>query len=185
MILDTIIFERFDNFFTDEQKNKYIDQIWDILQSSYKDIGGIKGSGLNSKEDMIKNIPMIKVYREGDVIKVVFCYKDKDGRKKVAIGTDGSFEAKRMLIKMLKEEYSTGRSWGEVSDKVLHFMRKFFTLEELEKYAIDPADIAKKLPNDNITLIGNKMYTREIGGNQITKMGIGNPNAPSIKYKKE
>ena len=39
-----------------QEKEKYVDEVWDMLQTAYSSIGGIKGSGFESKEDMIKKI---------------------------------------------------------------------------------------------------------------------------------
>jgi len=54
-----------------------VDQVWNILQSSYASQGGIKGTGFGSKEEMIRKIPFWKIFRRGDQVKVVFLYKDK------------------------------------------------------------------------------------------------------------
>ena len=59
--------ETYVNLYSDKDKETYIDEIWDLLIRSYEDIGGIKGSGFNSKKDMIKFIsefpkPAVKFY---------------------------------------------------------------------------------------------------------------------------
>lgn len=51
--------EKFHNLFSAEQKEQYADQVWDILNQSYKPIGGLRG--IESKEDMIQSVPMWKV----------------------------------------------------------------------------------------------------------------------------
>ena len=73
-----------------ELKRKHVDAVWDMLQHSYAKIGGIHGSGFSSKEDMIAKIPMWKIGKTGGRVNSVVLYKDKEGRKSVAAGTDGS-----------------------------------------------------------------------------------------------
>jgi hypothetical protein len=176
-----LLTEAIDNYFTPKEKEKYAEQVWNILQESYKEIGGLKGSGFNSVDDMIKNIPMWKIARRGDDVKAVMMYKDKGGRKRVAIGTDGTKEAKIMLAKMIQEEYRTGRAYGEVSDKSLAFIRKQFSEKEFESFAIPAEKVQDILPNDEIIPVDKYLYKREIGGELHTKMMLGNTNAPSIK----
>jgi hypothetical protein len=127
--------ETIDNLFitdTDKRK-KYVDQVWDILQHSYAKIGGIHGSGFKDKEDMIRNLPLWKIYRKGDHVKAVIIYKSKNGRKSVAMGTDGESDTKAMIGKMKQDEFSTGRSYGEVSDNALFFLIKKLKFGLLDK----------------------------------------------------
>lgn len=44
-------------------RKKWADQAWDIVQKSYAHIGGIKGSGFKSKQDMIDNILLETIYK--------------------------------------------------------------------------------------------------------------------------
>lgn len=67
----------------DDIKQKFADQVWDVLQYSYRELGGLKGSGFNSKEDMIKNIPFWKMVTKNGVVHAVVMYKDRGGRKSV------------------------------------------------------------------------------------------------------
>lgn len=184
MRLDNYLTEAIDNYFTPEEKKKYAQQVWDVIQQSYKPVGGIHGHGFKNIDDMISNIHMWKVFRRGDEVKVVMMYKDKGGRKRVAIATDGSKEGKNMLAKMLKDEYKSGRAYGEVSDNSLNFIRKQFTESEFKSFVI-PVDIVKKiLKDDEITDIDGYFYQRNIGGHFHTKLMLGNPKAPEIrKYK--
>lgn len=72
--------ERFVNIFSDEEtKRKYASDVWDILQKSYADIGGIKGSGFKTIDDMVKNIPFWKLSVHDGVVDAVAMYKDKGG----------------------------------------------------------------------------------------------------------
>ena len=48
------------------RREKWVDQAWEMLNKTYAPIGGIKGSGFSSREDMIKNIPFWKLNIEGN-----------------------------------------------------------------------------------------------------------------------
>jgi hypothetical protein len=75
-------------------KQRYKDDVYALLQDAYASIGGVKGSGFSSPEDMVRSIPFWKLgFVDGRLVAVVM-YKFVDGeRKLVAIGgthdTDG------------------------------------------------------------------------------------------------
>lgn len=64
--------ENFKNLFVKDKSKRliYIDEVWDILQSSYADNGGIKGKGFSSKQDIIDNIPFWKLFTRNNKILV-------------------------------------------------------------------------------------------------------------------
>jgi hypothetical protein len=169
--------EKIDNFFLDdtEQREKFIDQVWNIIQASYAKIGGVKGNGLNTKEQMINQIPMWKIYRKGNMVKIVVFYKDKNGRKGVLTATDGSAEAKEYLKKIIKDEFKTERSWKEVSHSMLRFIKTLYSEQELNDIAIPVETVVELLPDDIIVPTGKYTYTRNIGGEEIEKMALGSP----------
>jgi hypothetical protein len=173
--------EKIENLFSEEEKEKYIDQIWELIHSSYKSVGGVKGSGFSSKEDIIQNIPMLKIYRKQDKVKIVFAYKDKGGRKKVLMATDGMSDSKEYLKKMINDEYSTGRSWGELSHGALRFIKTLYNEEELDSFSIPVERVKELLPDDEIFPIGKFEYERIIGDEGIVKRALGNPNSKPIK----
>lgn len=178
----TFLTERIDNLFIDdiEKRKQYVDQIWSILQHSYAKIGGVKGSGFNDKEDMIDNLPLWKVFRRGDEVKAVIIYKDKQGRKSVSMGTDGSPEAKKMIQKMKSNEMSSKRSYGEVSDNALFFLIKTRKMDFLKD--IIPAKEAIKRVKENgdeiepLSLQNQRKFTDEIieffHGKDAHKLGM-------------
>ena len=134
-----LLTEKIDNLFLSdkETREKYVDQVWELLQFSYRHINGIKGSGFNSKEEMINKIPLWKIYRVGDEVKAVMMYKNKSGRKLVASGTDGSKAAIVMISKMKNDEFKTKRAYVEVSDNALYFVirtRKLNILDDIISY---------------------------------------------------
>ena len=93
--------ERILNLFTAADKQKYVDQVWNILQSSYASVGGFKTSP--SKEDLINTTGLWKLVRRGDDgITALKVYKDLYGRKSVGSGTNGTIQGKKDYI-LLKD----------------------------------------------------------------------------------
>lgn len=191
------ISENFKNFIgksSIEDRRKYADDVWEILQSSYAKIGGVKGSGFQSKEDMIENLPFWKIFvRNGKVLVALF-YKDKSGRKTVACATDGSPEAKSILKKQFIA--SLGVSYGEKSKGTLVFLMKSVPFDTLKNFLIEPEDISKitgkkvtpatdfdltQLDSSDQNIfkkydeLRDYFYVREIGGHAHLKVAFGTP----------
>lgn len=173
--------EAYINLFTPEEKREYVDEVWDILQKSYAYAGGIKGNGFRSKEDMIQNIPFWKLLKRDGKIKSVRMYKDKDGRKAVAAGTDMTKEGIKGYKEISREDLK--RAYVEVSDKALEAIKRMLG-DDFMKYAIPVSIVKKKLSDDEIIPIDKYYYKREIGGHMITKIMLGNPNAKPITAPK-
>jgi len=198
--LESLIHEKFVNLIgldadTRQMREKYVDDVWNILQLSYAAIGGIKGSGFNTKQDMIDNIPFWKMYFKDNVLIYVKMYKDKAGRKSVALGTNGTPFAKEALLKDIKHELK--RSWTEQSRAALVFTLKTIGTD-IEQYVIPVSTVQALMPDDTIyPFLQNKdkmskddeltlskvppklheyLYLREIGGHLHLKMSIGTPN---------
>ena len=181
------------------QREKWIDQAWNIVQKSYAPIGGIKGSGFDSKQDMLRNIPFWKIYKKGDKLLVAVFYKDKGGRKSVAIATDGSDEAKKVVAKVFKD--SLGVSYGEKSGPALATMMKSVPWDELknfmftpdqvekitgkkvirlEKFGPDNLDAKDRFTYDKFPKLRPYFYVRELGGKYHLKAAMGTPNLPIL-----
>lgn len=178
----------------DEDKKKYADSVWDILQKSYAPIGGIKGSGFESKLSMIQSIPFWKLYFKNSRLVAVAMYKDNQGRKGVAYGTDGTAVGKTALADIFKNDF--GRSYEELSGSAFSFVMKNVPKYALMPYFISPSKIAKILSGDKIILptqeyvndnlsksdqgmwnryqeLHDFFYVREIGGKPHLKIAIG------------
>jgi hypothetical protein len=167
--------ENYKNLQTDSQKQPFVDEVWNLLQSAYEKIGGIKGNGFKSKEDMIQNIPFWKIKTNTDnSVTSVLLYKIKDGlRKTVALATNGTLEGKEDLKKMMKEDMT--RSMCEISDSTLKFVQRNMP-HELEKYKI-PFEVADKiLHDDEMIPVDDYFYQRKIGGHLHTKLLVGTPS---------
>lgn len=184
-----ILVERFVNLFTPEKKEKYADEVWNMIQNAYKKIGGIRGSGFQSKEDMINNIPFWKVATKNGKVVAIAMYKDKGGRKRVASATDGTDEGKDKLEMIGKEDLSQERSYAEVSSSSLKFiLRRWKGPKDIKDYMILPQEAEKVLgeklkypvPDNDPEVIAHPelkkyFYQREIGGHYHTKLMIGKP----------
>jgi hypothetical protein len=164
--ITNVILERFVNLHTPQEMTKYIDDIWDILQKSYANIGGFKSA--KDKQALIGKTGLAKlVVKQGKVIAVTI-YKDELGRKSIAGGTDGSAEGKKWFLKMREEDIKLNRAWAEVSGKMETIMIK---------------GGATPIPNSMVAKILGKPilhydqdgyhYTREIMGEPHTKIMFG------------
>lgn len=182
---------------SDQRTPKLAKDILDVLQFSYKDIGGIKGSGFNSAEDMIANVPFWKIDRHPDTGKIssVVLYKDKGGRKSVAIGGDGSKRGKDKIMDVFRSEL--GRSYSEKSKSALGLLIKVLGDNNIKSFLIKPEN-AKTILNKEVTPISNMDdrelprdaqmtlskypwikdygYLRDIGGTQTFKVLLGTTN---------
>lgn len=157
--------EGYINLFGTEMK-PYIDQIWDILQSSYSKIGGFLTAA--SKEDLMKKVWLAKCVKKGGKIIAVALFKDQFGRKSIGGGTDGTAAGKVAFYNMIKEDIKLKRSWAEVSGAIEHIKLKNGALPVPNIYA---AELTGKeilsLNSDGVH------YTREIGGEPHEKMIVG------------
>lgn len=185
----SVLVERYVNLFDPEKKKQYADVVWDMIQNAYKKIGGIRGSGFSSKEDMIKNIPFWKVAKKDGKVVAVALYKDKGGRKRIASATDGTEDGKEKLEIMGRDDITRQRSYAEVSSSSLKFLlRRWKGPEDITKYMILPKDAEKilrdelKYPvsDDDPEVIAHPQlkkyfYQRDIGGHYHTKLMIGTP----------
>lgn len=189
-----LLLERYVNIFSREDKEKVVDEVWNLIQTSYAPIGGTKGFGFSSKEDFIQNIPFWKLLKKGNKIISTVVYRDKVGRKLVAVATDGSPEGKLGLLNMFKEEFETGRSYVEISGTMLKFLYNNLGKEFILQYAIKPSDVKTILTGDDILPIDPEdseakifpalkdfFYRREIGGHLHTKILLGKSGNP-IKF---
>ena len=185
--------EKFINAFQDdtEIKTKYVDDVWDILQKSYSDIGGIKGSGFNSKEDMINKIPFWKIALDNGKPVAVIMYKDSNGRKSVAIGTDGSVSGKDKVTDIIKNDFK--RSFGEKSKAALGIMMKTVEWDVLQSFTMTPKeaqtalgkpvtalkDYKGEIPEDGLYALNRYpqlkeyAYIRDIMGHPAFKVSFG------------
>lgn len=169
----------------DPKKSEYAEEVFSLLTEAYKPIGGLHGSGFSSPEDMVANIPFWKLVRKNDKIVAVSLYKDKGGRKGVAIATDGTEVGREALKAMKREDFS--RAYGEVSGPSLGFIVKHLGMPFVKSFAIDPKK-AQEISSDTLyPPVGNEQelkkfpqlneffYIRKIGQHDHIKIMLGTP----------
>ena len=113
-----LITESFVNCKNKKEMYKYGGAVWDILQKAYAYCGGIKN--VNSVNDLINDTNLWKLYRKDGEIKAVIFYTDRKGGRKICLlGQDGSNDGRKMLKKMLEDDFKfeDRESWGGFSGK--------------------------------------------------------------------
>lgn len=195
-----IINERYVNLIgLNAQKKYYVDQVWDVIQNAYAPIGGIRTNGFQSKEAMLE-LPFWKLaVQDGRVVAVVI-YKDKNGRKSVAMATDGSEIGKQRIVDIVKNDLS--RAYGEKSKGALGILLKNVPEDVIKSFLLTPSQAQKlsggeeiiplsqvsseDLPDDaKVTLqkypyLKDYGYLKDFGGKLLFKVMLGSPNQ-SIK----
>jgi len=163
-----VLTERYLNLLSTEDKRKYLDKIWEILQRSYAKIGGYQGAA--SAEELLTHPGIWKLVRRDGEITAIGIYRDQSGRKSIAAGTNGTKQGLRDLMALKKEDLAMRRAWAEVSDR-------------MEKLMLDLG--ARKIPNKYAEALVKKPilklnddgyhYTRLIGGEPHEKLIVGFP----------
>jgi hypothetical protein len=181
--------ERFINLLPQHEKEKHehAKHVHDMLTKSYADQGGIHGSGFENPESMVKKIPMWKLHKSDGKVRAAALYKDKSGRKRVAIATDGSDEGKKAAARIMVDDITRGRSYGETSGRSLSFLKKntgehlkkhVRTFEEASSIAKKSGDEVRKPPDDDPEVkrhpeYKDHFYQRKIGDEWHTKLMVG------------
>lgn len=177
--------EGYKNLFTSAEKQKYAEEAYAQLISSYEGVGGIHGSGFKSIDDFIERIPFWKLKLKNGRIIAASYYKDNNGRKRVAVSSDGSEEGKKALAEIMVNDIMQERSYGEQSGPALSFLAKNIGYDLIKKYAI-PKNEMQDIIGDDIydpedddpevvkhPELKDFFYKRYIGGKLHTKMAIG------------
>ena len=121
MRFEQVLNERFVNVFTPEDKEAYMDEVWNLLELTYAEIGGLMGAG---KENLAKTPGIWKLVRKNNKIVAGILYRDLAGRKIRLVLHDDSEQGRNWVKKILKDDIALGRSWGEVSGALEHVMMK-------------------------------------------------------------
>lgn len=164
--------ESYINAFEPKDMSKYIDEVWSILEYSYKEIGGTSLIAADKRELMETSDMWKMVRRNGKIVAVQIYTFKRGGRKAIACGTNGSIEGKQGLYDIIKEDIKLydRNAWVEVSGK-MEFINIKFGAHPI------PAKIAQEILHDKIfTSIDEDgfHYTRLIGGKPIRKIMFGN-----------
>jgi hypothetical protein len=182
-----VLAERFVNLLPhhEAEKEAHKHEVYGLMQKSYEKIGGIHGSGFKDADDMVKNIPMWKLHKRDGKVHAAVLYKDKGGRKSVAVGTDGSDDGKEALKHVMKSEIEHGTSYKEVSGPSLSFMKRH--TPDLHHHAMDHDEVKHHLGDDDpirhapdddpeVTRhpeFKDHFYQRKIGDHWHTKVMLG------------
>lgn len=182
--------ERFINLIGDDpRKHEHKDELHGLLTRAYEKIGGIHGSGFSSPDDMVKNIPMWKIHKDSSTGKITSAvlYKDKEGRKSVAVATDGSETSKKRLSDMMTQDMTRNRAYSEKSGPSLSFLKRNLPPGHITKFAIPRDKVAKisgeeirQPPSDDPEVLKHPelkdhFYQRKIGNEWHTKVMLGTP----------
>jgi hypothetical protein len=182
--------EHFHNLIGDHpDKEKHKQEVFDMVQKAYEPIGGIHGSGFNDPDDMAKKIPFWKIKKKDGKIKAVALYKDKGGRKRVAVATDGSREGKGHLANIMHDDVKRHRAYAEQSGSSLSFLKKQLPEGHLKKIALHHDEVKRLMPDDEIDThvqhddpevqahpeLKDHFYRRKIGDEWHTKISLGTP----------
>jgi hypothetical protein len=184
MKISDILTETFVNLLGDDPaKEKYADQVFDMIQAAYAGVGGQKGRGFASPQDMIDNIPMWKLVRRNGEIVAGGMYRDKGGRKRVASFSDGTPEGKAGVAEIMANDFE--RAYFEVSDRALGFIIKQVGVDFVKQYAKTPEEV-KQISKDEILPVPEAdphvlrtpelkpyFYQRELAGHLHTKIMLG------------
>lgn len=180
-IYEGLVTERYLNLLQPSEKEQYVDIVWDMLDKSYKKIGGYKGA--SSPEELIEKSSLWKLVRKNNKIVALAIYKDERGRKSIGVASDGTDEGKNALFDLWLEDLKFSRAWGEVSGAA-----------EAKKLGLGYKPIPNKyaeeiLGKDVLSLNPDGIhYTRLIGGIPYEKVIVGKvpgySNVEDFKYTK-
>jgi hypothetical protein len=172
--------ERVINLWTPEQKAKYADVVWDMLDRSYQKMGGFKSAA--NVEELIDTPGLWKLVQRGDTITALGIYKPSEktkNMKSIASATEteidpekniyvATTQGKKDLMMLKSEDIRLNRSWVEVSGPIEKLMLKMGSKPMPNKYA--EFLTGKKVLELNPDGVH---YTRLIQGEPHEKMIVG------------
>lgn len=144
-------------------------EVFKLINTAYSDIGG----HLNFKEidDVLKNdtnFLVIDLDYDSDPDALI-AYKDKKlGNKHIAIGHDGTKDAKKAVINQQATMLKSKGNYVEVSGKLVDIMNSY-NVKKID----DENTVRTLLKGKDIIWHGDGSYTRNIGGHQVTKYLYG------------
>src|ERR1039457_4292738 len=113
MRLQEILNEHVVNLLTPDEKKKYAELVWDMLQTSYAPRGGFNTSA--NVDELISKSGMWKLIVRNGVLTAVQIYRDQYGRKGIGIGSNGTRTGIQDVKQLLLGNSKTKRAWSEVS----------------------------------------------------------------------
>jgi hypothetical protein len=167
-VLECIINEHFVTCFEPADMEKWLDQVWNMLEEAYKYCGGVKGI---TKEALIPESDLWKLVKRGNKITAALLYTLKrGGRKACYMASDGTDQGKRDLNMIIFEDARmTDRdAWAEVSGRAI---KVFLRNGHLPVPNTVAREIMKDKEFDELKDDG-WFYTRKIGGEPKTKIMV-------------
>lgn len=146
-------------------------QIFDLIQTAYKPIGGHGGFQSVADVDNEKSFKVIDLDDDPDADAVVATKDRAGGSKHVGIGHDGSSAAKSGVIARQVADLKQRGHYVEVSGKMLDILKS-------KGVAIvnDEETVRKVLKGKDIKWNGDGSYSRHIDGlGTVTKVMMGKP----------
>lgn len=174
MRIKEILNERVLNLFQPDDRLKYADEVWAMLQLSYKKAGGFLSA--DDIPDLIRKTNLWKLVRRHGKTTACSLYRDLHGRKTIASGTDGTPQGKSDYNMIKYDDARLERAWAEVSGAPERIMQKA-GMRPL------PAKFAGLLTGKEILEVNDDgfHYTRNISGELHEKIIYGtlhlNPEA--------
>lgn len=168
--MENILNEHYVTVTNNNDMNKYVDIVWDMLQNAYKEIGGFLTA--KTKDELIKKSSLWKLVRRNNNIVAVAIYTSKKGgRKLIAVATDGTTMGKDALYSIIKEDIkmmNQRQAWAEVSGKMEYLYNKMGGV-------VIPSKYVQNILKDK-EIFGQKddgHYSRNIKGEPHEKIMFG------------
>lgn len=160
------LIERAINLFDPQDKEKYGDEVWNILQTSYAKLGGFKSAA--NVEELIQKTHLWKLIKRDGHITAVGIYRDMMGRKSIASGTNGTEQGKRDYLMIKTDDSKFNRAWAEVSGPAEKLLARVGAkpIPNVFAGALTGKDITELNPD-------GFHYTRRISGDPYEKVIYG------------
>ena len=172
-----IILEHYLTLITPAQKDKYKNIVWDILQKSYKNIGGFWTH--KDPDELIKFTSLWKLNRKNGEIVAAAVYRDKMGRKCVGLGSNGTLPGIEALIGIMKEDQDPKlhRAWIEISPKLEKIWKK------IGGHQLN-SNLANLILQTNVNFVDEYHYERKIADIDPQVKSIwGFPKVPELSLE--
>jgi hypothetical protein len=158
---------------TDDEKDEFAEELFDLINTAYAPIGGhpnykSPADIIGAERDADYMVIDLDDDPEFDALKV--SKKKEFGNKSVAMGHDGSAEAKRAAINITVLLLKQPGYFVEVSGKLKDILQS-----KGAPIITDEKIIRKILKGKDIEMNDDGSYQREIGGKIFTKILMGKP----------
>ena len=160
-------------YLTDEEKSKFSEEIFDLINNAYAPIGGNPNYQSPSDVDGSEgdaNYLVIDFDEDPEFDAVVVDKGKSSGTKAAALGHDNSGPAKSLSVNFLAIMLKRPGHYIEVSGKL-----KDILLSKGVPLVTDEKTIRTSLKGKEIEMNDDGTYQRMLGGEKHTKTMMGNP----------